>query len=376
MNISVPHCGSVQYMARHACDRLGLGYVEAPDYSERTVDIGVAISPEHICFPCKMLIGSAVESFELGADTLITAAGFGPCRFNYFAEIERRILEREGYSFQIITFDGPRDAPLEFYRRLRSVLPATRQGMLGVLKEMALILRKGWARDEIDKAAMAVRALETEEGATDLAVDECCSVLDDAITKKQIEEARRHTVERFARVPIEANRPHLRVGLVGELLMSLEPYFNFDVVRWLARRGAVVERSLHMSDVFTPLGRNPVLGYNADEIKRAALPFLCHEVGGHGHVNVGATALFARRGFDAVVHFFPFTCLPEVIAKTVFVRISNELGLPTLSISVDEQTGRAGMQTRLEALLDLAWNNKSKRERTEDFDRGQTPCRA
>ena len=85
MNVSVPHCGSIQFMARDICERLDLGYIEAPDYSERTVEIGVTISPEHICFPCKILLGSAVETLELGADTLITMAGFGPCRFNYFA---------------------------------------------------------------------------------------------------------------------------------------------------------------------------------------------------------------------------------------------------------------------------------------------------
>lgn len=361
MIISVPHCGSIQYMAKDACERLGLGYVEAPNYSERTVDIGVSISPEHVCFPCKVLIGSAVESLEAGADTLITAAGFGPCRFNYFAEIERRILEREGYDFRIITFDGPREAPLAFYRNMRSVVPASSRRIGGMIKEMALVLRKGWAYDEIDKAAGAMRALELEEGATDLAAGECLSMLDAARTRREIEEARRATRERFARVQVDRHRPHLKVGVVGEMLMAMEPYFNFDVVRWLTRRGAVVECAQHSSDIFTPLGRNPVLGCSSDEIRSAASPYLCCDVGGHGYVSVGATVMFARRGFDAVVHLFPFTCLPEVIAKTIFVRVSNEFGMPILSMSIDEQTGRTGMQTRLEALVDLAWSTKNNR---------------
>jgi predicted nucleotide-binding protein (sugar kinase/HSP70/actin superfamily) len=358
VNLSVPHCGSIQFMARDICERLGLGYVEAPAYSERTVEIGIAISPEHICFPCKVLLGSAVEALELGADTLITAAGFGPCRFNYFAEIERRILEREGYSFRIITFDGPGDDPLEFYRNLRIIMLEARKGPAGVIRQGALTLRKGWAYDEIEKSAMAIRALEAREGAVDRAVDECRAMLAAAYSKKEIEEACLAIKERFNNVPVESGRPHLRVGLVGELMMSLEPYFNFDVARWLAKNGAVVERSVHMSDVFTPFRRNPVFGYTAEEIERAASPYLCHEIGGHGHLSVGATVIFAQRGFDAIVHFFPFTCLPEVIAKTIFVRVSGELDIPILSISVDEQTGRAGMQTRLEALVDLAWSNK------------------
>jgi predicted nucleotide-binding protein (sugar kinase/HSP70/actin superfamily) len=367
MNVSVPHCGSIQFMARDICERLDLGYIEAPDYSERTVEIGVTISPEHICFPCKVLLGSAVETLELGADTLITMAGFGPCRFNYFAEIQRRILEREGYRFKIITFDAPREAPFEFYRNMRPILSDTRAGLRGVIKEMALTLRKGWTYDGIDKSAMAIRALEAEEGATDRAVQDSREILESARTKNEIREARHAISERFAAVPVDNDKPHLKVGLVGELMMILEPYFNFDTIRWLGRRGAVVERSLHMADIFTPLGRNPVLGYDAEEIERAAAPFLCHEVGGHGHISAGATVMFARRGFDAIVHFFPFTCLPEVIAKTVFIRISREFNLPILSMSIDEQTARTGIQTRLEALMDLAWSNKSHKDIDADF---------
>jgi predicted nucleotide-binding protein (sugar kinase/HSP70/actin superfamily) len=144
-------------------------------------------------------------------------------------------------------------------------------------------------------------------------------------------------------------------------MMSMEPFFNCDIEKWLAGKGAVMERSLYMSDLFTPMGRNPVTGRDDEDIGRTAAPYLCHEIGGHGQINVAAAVDFARRGFDAVLHFFPFTCLPEIIAKMVFTRVSAELDVPILSISIDEQTGRAGMQTRLEALIDLAWSKQTRR---------------
>ncbi len=360
MNINVPRCGSLQFMARDLCDRLGLGYVETPEYSERTVEIGVTLAPELVCFPMKVLIGSAVEALESGADTLVMVAGYGPCRFNYFAEIQKRILEREGYRFRLLTFDSPRDTPREFYNNLRALLPESRTGLVGMLRQVALALRKGRALDEIEKRAMALRALEAEEGAVDQAAAESREALSAAISKAEIEEAGVLARRLFGRVALDDERPHLRVGVVGEMLVSMEPYFNFDILNWLARRDAAVERSLYTSDIFTP-GGHPVLGFDDRMIESAASPYVCHEIGGHGHVNVAATADYARRGFDAVVHFFPFTCLPEVIAKTVFVRIAGEFEMPILSISIDEQTGRAGMQTRLEALVDLAWSNRERK---------------
>jgi len=360
VNLNVPRVGNLQFMAEDFTRRCGLGYVETPEYSERTIEIGVSLSPEHLCFPMKILVGSAIEALEKGADTLLTVAGYGPCRFNYFAEIQKRILEREGYRFRMITFDTPLDAPLEFYRNIRALLNGSRFGVLRLPRYAYITLAKTRICDEIDREAMALRALELQEGSVDLAVEECRAMLGQADTGAEIEEAHRAVQQRLSAVQVDRSRPHIRVGVVGEMLEIMEPYFNYDIERWLARRGAVVERSLFISDIFTPRGRNPVLGFDQDDIDREAAPYVNNEVGGHGQTTVAAAASYARRGFDAAVHLFPFTCMPEVIARTVFTRMSGDLGMPILSMSHDEHTGRAGVQTRLEALVDLAWSRHEK----------------
>ena len=369
MIISVPRVGSMQFMARDLCGRLGLGFVETPVYSEKTIERGVAIAPEFVCFPMKVLLGSAIDALEAGADTLVTIAGYGACRFNYFAEIQRRILEREGCRFRMVVVDSPWDSLPDFYRNMHMVLRETRAHLPGLMKAMALALRKGRGYDEIVRNSMALRALEAEEGSVDRAAEECRKILASAISRTEIDEAREAIIARFDEVRLEPERPHIRVGITGELMMSMEPYFNMDIERWLARKGAVVERSIYMSDLFTPMGRNPVSGRDDREIDQTSVPYLCHEIGGHGQINVAAAVNFARNGFDAVLHFFPFTCLPEIIAKMVFVRIAEELDIPILSISIDEQTGKAGMQTRLEALIDLAWSRKKKQAVSEIYCR-------
>src|SRR5450756_1118033 len=266
----------------------------------------------------------------------------------------------------MVVFDSPGDSLPDFYHNMRLILRETRVHLPGLMKAMALAVRKGWGYDEIEKHSMALRALEAEDGSVDRAVEDCRKILTAALGKTEIEEAREAIKARFDEVRLEPERPHIRVGITGELMTSIEPYFNMDIERWLAKKGAVVERSLYMSDLFTPMGRNPVSGRDDDEIGQTSVPYLCHEIGGHGQINVAAAVDFARNGFDAVLHFFPFTCLPEIIAKTVFVRIAEELDIPILSISIDEQTGQAGMQTRLEALIDLAWSKKKKKQATSE----------
>jgi len=50
---------------------------------------------------------------------------------------------------------------------------------------------------------------------------------------------------------------------------------------------------------------------------------------------------------------FPFTCMPEIVAKNILPKVSNDMDIPVLSLAFDEQSGEAGIVTRLEAFIDL-----------------------
>lgn len=309
------------------------------------------------------MLGSFVQVLEAGADTLVTGGGHGPCRFGYYGEIQRRILEREGFDFRMVVLDPPSPSIKIFHKGIRAILPKQRVRLHTLLRELSQILAKVMVFDELEKLALGLRGLEVEPGTVDQALEDSRVILSRAFTRREVKNARREAQSRFAEVPLERERSHLKVGLVGEVFVVLEPYFNFDIERWLGRRGVVAERSVNMSDTIYPGGRNPVFGYSNRTVAWAAAPYLAHEVGGDGLLTVGATALFAHRGFDAVIHLLPFTCMPEVIAKGVLARLSPELDIPVLSLSIDEHTGRAGVETRLEALLDLAWSKKVERAR-------------
>ena len=58
-------------------------------------------------------------------------------------------------------------------------------------------------------------------------------------------------------------------------------------------------------------------------------------------------------GYDGIVQLLPFTCMPDTIAKSILPAVSKAEDMPVLTLIVDEQTGKAGVHTRLEAFLDL-----------------------
>ncbi|MBU4386191.1 MAG: CoA protein activase [Actinobacteria bacterium] len=360
MRVSTPRMGNLPLIVEDLACRFGIDYIEPPVFSEETVRIGASLAPEFACLPLKAVVGTFVQALEAGADTLLMGGGSGPCRFGYYAEIQRRILEKEGYRFELIILDPPSTSLKAAYSGLRSIVPPDVARFGTLVRELRRALAKVVVFDEIEKWGLALKGREAEPGSVERAAEEACSVTAAAFTGKEIRRARREVQQLFENVGLDDDRQCLRIGVVGEIFVVLEPYFNFDIGNWLGKRGVVVERSVHIADTAYPGGRNPVFGYDERQVARAAAPYLTHEVGGDGLLSVGATAIFARRGFDAVIHFLPFTCMPEVIAKSVLARVSEEMGIPVLSLTIDEQTGRAGVETRLEALLDLA---RSKRRR-------------
>ena len=57
-------------------------------------------------------------------------------------------------------------------------------------------------------------------------------------------------------------------------------------------------------------------------------------------------------GYDGIIQIAPLT-MPEIVAHNILPKIREDFQIPLLTIYVDEQSGKAGMVTRLEAFIDL-----------------------
>jgi hypothetical protein len=158
----------------------------------------------------------------------------------------------------------------------------------------------------------------------------------------------------LAAIAVRKGLDPLRVGLVGEIYVMLDSYINSDLVSRLGRMGVAVEPTMLLGDyVRAHILHDGTARRRASEVAALAAPYLGHYVGGHGLGSIGHTVAAARAGFDGMVHVFPFTCMPEVIARNILPGVSDNTGIPVLSLPFDEQTGEAGLVTRLEAFVDL-----------------------
>ena len=351
MRVTTPQMGNLHIMLEDLFDRLGVEYVQPPASSTKTLQIGAQHSPEFACLPLKINIGNFIEALEAGADTLVMAGGHGPCRFGYYGIVEERILRDLGYDFRFVMLEPFNDGAWAFYKVFGSLSPGL--SIRKLWKILKASFGKARAIDRLHKRALQLRAFEANRGDTTRALHQAESIMAESHTPGEIEAATAESVAVLEAVEQERDRDVLRVGIVGEFYLLLEPFSNFGIEETLGRMGVYLERSVWVTDWIAPNNDNVIYGYPKKFIEKKAEPFLNQNVGGEGRETIGSLVNFAEMGFDGVIQLLPFGCMPENIATSIIPRVQQEHDIPVLTLAFDEQTGRAGMVTRLEAFLDL-----------------------
>jgi len=353
--ITFPRMGESYRTFKMLLEDLGNEVIVPPRPSKRTLDLGIRYAPEFACFPLKILMGTYLETIEMGADTIVTTGGVGPCRAGEYAMLHHKILSDLGHNIKMIVFEPPRLHPFNFIKNIRA-LNKSGVSIRGIISHIKRAWRKLQALDNAEKLTHIVRPREINRGSTTRVYRKVLEWIDQAYTTEQIIEAEAAALEALRNIPQDPERPVLKVGIVGEIYVLLEPASNLEIEETLGNLGVEVERSMFL----TGWTRDNTWKETTEGItvKEAASPYLPELVGGHGRDSIGNTVLYAKRGFDGVIQLAPFTCIPEIVARTILPRVSKDYDIPFLTFFLDEQTGKAGMTTRLEAFIDLLKRKK------------------
>jgi len=338
---------------------LGHEVIVPPRPSKKTLDLGVRYAPEFACLPLKILLGTYLEAIARGADTVVTTGGVGPCRAGLYAGLHERILADLGHPMRMIVLEPPRLRPLEFIRQLRMLNQAHLSW-----RAYWEVIKKGWGKvralDNLEKLSHQIRPRERQRGDTNRAYARAVAMVGEAYTPSDIAEAERAATALLRAVPQDPDRAVVKVGIVGEIYVLLEPAANLEIEETLGHLGVEVERSMFLTG--WTRDNTWTLSTHGMTVKDAAQPYLPELIGGHGRDSVGNTVLYAKRGFDGVIQLAPFSCIPEIVARTILPRVSRDHNIPVLTFFLDEQTAKAGMSTRLEAFVDLL---KRKKQNTD-----------
>lgn len=353
MKVSFPHMGCVTGYKR-LLEKLGHEVIMPQRPTQRTMELGVKYSPEFICFPFKVMMGTYIECAEAGAEMIVTSGGCGPCRAGMYPDVHQKVLQELGYNTKVVVFDSMFKDFGVFCDKLRAVMNnRSLFSVLPLLRFAFALIRK---MDNLEKQMKIMRAYEINQGDFNFAWNKIVKMFEKCDTVKDVNRTYKKAQEMFEEIPKRevAEKDKIRVGIVGEIYVVMERTVNKNVEEILNSLGIEVENIQYISDWLShnlfphwfPYPKSHRVFRMSDKIT----PLNC---GGHDKENMGWVIDFANRGFDGVVHLMPFACLPELVNLGKFPAVSEELNIPILSLSLDEQMGEAHVKTRLEAFSDL-----------------------
>ncbi len=360
MLISFPNMGPNWVAFKTLFTSLGLDVIIPDPTNREAIKIGVKQSPEFVCFPFKATIGDFVNAIEKGADTLIMAIDCGPCRFGFYASVQERILKDMGYKdITIIPLDQADLLDFKWVKTLQEVSGRTDLFMYSkFVKAVFFFIKKAKLLNDIQIAEGIFRAYERNQGDTSNLIKNLLNKLDQANTLPELRKFKSVIKQDFSNLDIDKTRNPLRVGVSGEIHISLEPYVNLDIRRKLGEMNIEVHQSLSLYDWVVHKFH---LNYHRKWLEHLSQPYVPMDIGGEAMWVLGEYIDKAQAGFDGFVHQYPFLCMPEVTARTILTnKLKGIYDLPIIYFSFDEQSGLAGFRTRLEAFSDLMYGRRNK----------------
>jgi predicted nucleotide-binding protein (sugar kinase/HSP70/actin superfamily) len=344
--ITFANWGNYSIAFKTLFEELGAEVILPEKTNSQTIADGAKIAPEMFCFPLKVNLGNYLNAIKKGANTIFMAtASGGSCRLRYYGVVQDKVLKEAGHNINFIIFDqGVKD----IYSKIKEVSGAS---FWQIFKAARFFLKKLQLIEKMEKQAQYLRPREIKKGSTDLLFLECLSELEGLKEEKDFPKVKKEVLQKFSEIAIDENRKLPKVGIIGEIYTVCDPIVNFEVEKKLGNEGIEVHREMDLSYQL-----KKKIFFKDFFIQRKIKPYLRSTVGGHGRDAIYEMLNYAKEGFSGVIHLLPAFCMPEITVRPILEKIHLESGIPFLSVSIDEQVAEAGLNTRLEAFVDVVRN--------------------
>ncbi|MDZ7315904.1 MAG: hypothetical protein ONB24_07260 [candidate division KSB1 bacterium] len=374
-----------------------------PEENARTYELARRYLSGDECLPEAVTLGGFLQvserpDYDPERTAFLLPTSNGPCRYGHYLPLAKKV------------FHQFRREPVLFFA------PTSADGYGGIGEGALEFVRTAWralvAADILRKLYLKTRPFEIKPGNTDhvyhQSLDLLVHVLEQPNLKpkekmKRLLAALEEVRDRFRRIPIDAARERVLIGIVGEIFCRHNAFSNNDLFRLIEKYGGVVwvsdiaewvmytnnEEEIRLKrygktwsfQMFGCKLRQAVM--RADEHRLTALfiedfrgmeeprhvteilerarPYLPRE-GANGEMvlSMGKTIWYHEKGAAGVIDISPFTCMNGIVTESVYPRLSREFG--GFPVRVFYFDGRpSDVETDLEIFMELARNYSRKR---------------
>jgi len=334
--------------------KIGIELITLPYPNKETISTGILYAPEFSCFPFKVLLGLLMYALDNGAEVFILLASktVAACQLADFGMAQKYILEKTGKKFSIITLEGinpgnvvkkfkPYNSEITLKKVTEGLLSAAQK--LSLMEELETLYRQVYLSSKKKKAELFknkwLRTIDKTDSIVDLFM----------LSKKMYND--------FIKYPALDMKNILKIAVIGDIYTINEPFINNNIFERLCDLGVYSEKGISLNAFAgIKIGINPEDIMLNNEVKK----YLRHNVGAFSQDTIKSAINYAEKGYDGIIHIYPFSCMPEITVRNILPKVSSDFNIPILYLPIDEQTGDVGFTTRIEAFVDLINIRKSK----------------
>ena len=358
IKVAFPHMGTISIAWAAGLKKIGVEPYVPPYTSKKTLSYGTKNSPEAICLPYKLILGNFIEAIEGGADYVAMITSPGICRLGEYGNNIQNTLKDLGYKanyIELSLYDGIKG----LYNFLKEI--SGKNDPILIMRAINITIRKIFAIDDLDRALAYYRAREVKFGEAEKHYKKALKMIDKVDSTLDLKHVYHEALKEIEKTEIDPNREVLHVDLTGEIFLVNDEFSNQNIERELGRMGVETRRSLtvgsFLKDAIIPKAFRPPETH-LQRAERMAKPYLMRDIGGDALECVSDVVFADVHGKDGIIHISPFTCMPEIMSQNILPTMRSEHEIPILTLIMDEQTGKAGYITRLEAFVDLMRRKK------------------
>lgn len=362
--IAWPRMGRIDIPLKALLVSLGAKVVIPPPNSNEALEIGVRNSIEGICLPYKLNLANYIMALEKGANTLMMFQAPGSCRLGNYTKMAQKTLKSMGYKFDMVIFDMYKSKMKQtlyaFWHVTRCLNPWR------YYKGFSLGFNKFFAIDTAERLLFYTRPRELHKGDAEKCYEKWLKITDETNSVWKAKQLKKQIINDFKKIPVDKDKNVPVVYLIGEFFVLLDPYTNQNIEKELGDMGVEVQRQIMFGDWLEHVLKPSIFYKKESHRERSvkyAKSYMKRAIGGECIETIGDTVYAAKHKIDGVIHISPFSCMPEIVAQNILPKVSKEEDIPVMSLVLDEQTGKAGYITRIEAFVDLIKRKKYKNKK-------------
>lgn len=317
--------------------------LKTPLITSKTIELGSKYSPDFVCTPFKYTLGSFIECLDMGANTLIQMGG--GCRYGYYFELQEKILKDLGYNFKYYNLVSKGHTDIKhIYKVMKEIEPN-----LKVFKSLYyLLITKNMVKymDYIEDYIRKNKAYEINNGEFDKTYNEMINEFIKVDRLYKLNKIFRKYKKKILNIKLNKPKNNIRIAIIGELFTLMEPFANYNIEDYLINMGVEIKRFTNVTYLLFEKKTK-----SKNYLKK--LKNIKYKMGADAMDNIYYTKYLIDNKYDGIIHIKSSFCTPEIGSMSIINKMCEESNMPVLFMSMDINTSKVGMETRLEAFYDM-----------------------